>query len=174
MENTCLLIVDVQKALVEKEPWQKEAFLSNLKELEEAFRRAGQEVAFVRHDDGPESESMAYGSPGWEIAGEIAPLPEERVFDKKVSSAFMNTGLEEYLKEKRISTLVIAGMQTEYCVDATVKSAFERGFSVIVPVGCVTTFDGAMFTAAQLNRFYSYEIWKNRFARVLLPAEIML
>lgn len=171
--NPILLVVDVQKSLVGEHPWREEQLLETICGLQEKFREQGKEVAFVRHDDGPESEGMAFGSPGWEIYDGVAPRPGERVFDKRFNSAFLKTGLEEYLREKGVDTIVLAGMQTEYCIDATVKSAFERGFRVILPTDGVTTFDNGMLTAAELNRLFIYKIWKGRFAEILLPAEIL-
>lgn len=172
MATTALLVVDVQKGLLRDHPWQEELFVNTLSGLLAAFREQGREVLFVRHDDGPESEALAYGSPGWEIVEEAAPLPGEKIFDKRKNSAFLGTGLEAYLKKRNVDTLVIAGMQTEYCIDATVKSAFERGFRVVIPAGGVTTFDSSMLSAAELNRLFCYHIWKGRFADVLLPAEL--
>ena len=173
MANAVLLLVDVQKGLLRGHPWQEEAFLQTLSKLLAAFRESQKEVVFVRHDDGPDSESLALGSSGWEIAEEIAPQPGEKIFDKRKNSAFLGTGLEAYLKDRGADTLVIAGMQTEYCVDATIKSAFERGFRVILPTGGVTTFDSAMLSAAGLNRLFYDHIWKGRFAEILLPEKIL-
>ena len=76
---------------------------------------------------------MFLGSPAWEIHSAIAPLPGETIIEKRYSSAFKDTGLDDTLKEKNIRTLVVCGMQTEYCVDASVKSAFERGYKVFIP-----------------------------------------
>ena len=60
----------------------------------------------------------------------LQPLQEgERIFEKCYNSAFKDTGLEEYLKEKKITDIILGGLQTEYCIDATCKSAFERGLS---------------------------------------------
>ena len=46
-----------------------------------------------------------------------------------------------YLKEVNEDTLMIVGLQTNFCIDATVKSAFERGYKVIIPKDTNTTFD---------------------------------
>lgn len=172
MANALLLVVDVQQSLLDGGPDQKDSFLRTVCNLLGAFRENGAPAAFVRHDDGPGSRGLAFGSPGWEIAGELVPLPGERIFDKRFNSAFQETGLEEYLREQGVDTLVITGMQTEYCIDATIKSAFERGFHVLVPVNGTTTFSNGLFSAAQINRFYTENIWSGRFADIL-PAEVI-
>lgn len=172
MPNALLLVVDVQKSLLDNGPDQKDPFLKTVCGLLKAFRKNGALTAFVRHDDGPNSKGLAFGSPGWEIAGELAPLPEERIFDKQFNSAFQKTDLEEYLREQSVDTLVIVGMQTEYCIDATIKSAFERDFHILVPVNGTATFQNGPFSAAQINRFYTENIWSGRFADIL-PAEVI-
>ena len=71
------------------------------------------------------------GTPGADFVG---PQPEggELVFSKKRYDAFHGTGLDAALRGEGIDTLVVAGLTTECCVDATVKSAFERDYHVFV------------------------------------------
>ena len=170
-QNAALLVVDVQQGLLDKGPFEKERLAETIGRLLGEFRREQRPVLFVRHDDGPGTE-LAAGAPGWEIAREVSPLKGEKIFDKRFNSAFLETGLEEYLREADIKTLVVAGLQTEYCIDATVKSAFERGFKVLLPKGGITTFDNGSFSAAQINRFYYESIWRGRYGEILEGAGV--
>ena len=71
--------------------------------------------------------------------------------------------------EKRaedIGRLVLCGMQTEYCVDASVKVGFEFDYKLVIPEGAFTTFDGEDASAEKINTFYQ-TIWDGRFAKVL-------
>ena len=70
------------------------------------------------------------------------------------------------MDKQGIEKLVLCGMQTEYCVDTSVKVAFEYGYKLIIPEGAVTTFDGDDIPAETINEFYE-DIWENRFADVL-------
>ena len=63
--------------------------------------------------------------------------------------------------------LIVTGMQTDFCVDATIKAAFEYGFDVIVPRGGHTTFDNRYLSGEELYHYYSYEIWNHRYAQVM-------
>ena len=90
----------------------------------------------------------------------------EKVFQKRYNSMFKETGLKEYLDQQGIEKLVLCGMQTEYCVDTSVKVAFEHGYKLVVPEGTVTTFDGDDIPAETINEFYE-NIWDERFADVL-------
>ena len=164
--NTVLLVVDVQAGIVNDALYRKAEVLHNIKRLITRCRDTGVEVVYVQHDDGAGSD-MAHGSHGWQIVNEVAPMPGERIFDKRYSSAFVKTGLRDYLQGKGITRIILVGLQTEYCMDATCKSAFEHGFTVLVPEHTNSTFDNGVLTASDLVEFYNKRIWHNRFATVL-------
>jgi nicotinamidase-related amidase len=164
--KTALLIVDVQRALIDEHPFDEKAFLQRLQKLIGAARASGVDVIYVRHDGG-KGDPLTYGEPGFAIHPDIASQPGEMVFDKKYNSAFKETELEKHLNARGIERIVLAGMQTEYCIDATCKSAFDRGYSLVIPAGCTTTFDNQYLSGEQLVSFYENLIWNRRFARVM-------
>ena len=166
-----LVVVDVQQALVTEGLYNKETFIANIQELLQFGRDKGLEIMYVRHDDGV-GEELTKGTPGYEIYEEIAPQDGEIVFDKTYNSIFKKTGIKEYLKEKHITNLIVMGLQTELCVDATLKGGVEHGYRMIVPKGAVTTRDNGGFTASQINDFYYNTIWNGRFAKILSIEEI--
>lgn len=63
------------------------------------------------------------------------------------------------------------GLQTEYCIDTTCKSAFEYGYKIIVPEETNTTSDNEYLSGGKLYEFYNYKIWNNRFANGLSVEE---
>ena len=105
----------------------------------------------------------------FEFFEELAPLPGEKVFVKTVNSCFSNKELCKYLEEKGEETVIIAGLQTNYCIDASIKSAFDRDYGVIVPEGCNSTFDNDYMDGETTYRYYNEDIWE-RFA-YLVPIE---
>lgn len=166
MDKTALLIVDVQTALTAAQPYQGERMLRCIGALLDACRKEGLDVIYVRHAGRPGGE-LELGSDGWQIAPEIAPTPAERIFDKQHNSAFLKTGLKAYLDERGVRHIILVGMQTEYCIDATVKAAFEQGFAITIPREGNTTVDNAFLKAEQIHAFFNDLIWAGRFARVL-------
>ena len=167
MKNTVLLVVDVQNALIAKQPYRGQELLENIGVLTGACRESGIEVVYVRHDGSARGMLV----PG--IVSAIAPLPGERIFDKRFCSSFQETGLEKYLKEKEARQLILTGMQTEYCIDATCKAAFERGYRVVVPEAATSTFDNPFLTGRQLCEFYENLIWRPCFAGVMPVPELL-
>lgn len=123
------------------------------------------EIIYIRHDSG--KTGFTAGCTGHEIHKALAPKDGERIFDKRFNSAFLDTGLHGHLQDKGIKNIILTGLRTEYCIDATCKAAFERDYMVYVPKWAHTTFDNGPFSAAQLIAFYEERIWNNRFAKVL-------
>ena len=74
---------------------------------------------------------------------------------------------------QKITDLILMGMQTEYCIDATCKAAFELGYGVVIPTGATTTYDNEFMSGEATVRFYEEKIWAGRFAD-LMPAEAVL
>ena len=159
-----LLIVDVQKLIMNDRLYNYEAFAQNIVKLANTARENGVEVIYVRHDDG-KGQLLSKGNSGFEIWDGIMPHENEKIFDKNVNSPFKESGLLEYLTEKGEKTLVVTGLQTEYCIDATIKCGFEHGFEVIVPENANTTTDNAYMSGEDTYRYYNKFIWKNRYAK---------
>ena len=158
-----LLVVDTQKAIINEKLYNFDLCKRCVKELINKARNNGVEVIFVRHDDGFGCE-LTKGNDGFEIYEEFKPKDNEIIFDKTVNSSFKDTGLLEYLKEKNEDTVIIVGLQTDYCIDATIKAGFEHGFKMIVPENTNTTFDNRYMSAEETYKYYNEFIWNNRHA----------
>ena len=164
--KTALLVIDVQQAMIDDRPARMDEFMLNLKLLIDTAHKGGTEVIYVRHDGG-EGDVLAYGTSGWQLEKSLLPQADERVFDKRFSSAFRKTGLRDYLVERDISRLVVCGMQTEYCVDTSVKVAFEFGYDVVIPAGSTTTYANPFLSGEKLITYYERMIWHEPLARVV-------
>lgn len=172
MKNTVLLVVDMQEALVKENPFNKESTIKNINLLIEECRAKNIEVIYVRHDGGPGDELEA-GSKGWQIYDEIAPINGEKIIEKRYNSAFRNTELKSYLDKKDVDTIILVGMMTEYCMDATCKVAFEHGFNLIIPEETNTTCDNEYMSGKEIYEYYNFKIWKNRFAKLEKVQELI-
>lgn len=73
----------------------------------------------------------------------------------------------EYLTEKKVHTVAVIGLQTDYCIDATIKCGFEHGFKMIVPENANSTFDNAFMTGEQSYQYYNEFMWKGRYAECI-------
>jgi nicotinamidase-related amidase len=100
--------------------------------LPERFRRDGV-------DERP-PDRFVPGSWGWQLVDGLEPEEGELVVRKPRYDAFLRTSLEDDLRTRGIDTLAIAGVITNCCVDTSARSAFMRGFDVLVLEDCVGTF----------------------------------
>ena len=151
-----LLVVDTQKLITTTDLYNFNAFENAVKTLIAAARENNVEVIYVRHDD---------------IYEGFSPRSGEKIFDKTVNSSFKGTGLLEYLKAKNVHTVAVVGLQTDYCIDATIKCGFEHGFKMIVPENANSTFDNAFMTGEQSYKYYNEFMWKGRYAECVSVEE---
>jgi nicotinamidase-related amidase len=146
--------------------------LGNIALLITTCRSAGVEVIHVQHEDEPGS-ALAPGTPGWEIHASVRPAPGEKVVRKRFNSAFRGTDLRSHLEERGIRTLIMVGIQTEYCVDTTCRVAFEHGFEVVMPEMTNTTYDNGDLSAVQIHEYHNRRIFEGRFATMPSMPEVL-
>ena len=100
------------------------------------------------------------------------------VLKKTRPNSFRDTGLESYLRNRRrnVDTLVVCGMMTSMCVDATVRAAADLGFGTSVAHdACAApslTFDGREVAAADVHAAFLAAL-AGGYARVASAAELV-
>ena len=154
-----LLVVDIQKGITDERLYQLESFIANVTTIIDKARENHVEVIYVQHDDGP-GTGFSVGDADYEIADQVSPAPGEKIYTKEVNSAFSNKELDQYLKDLGENTVMIIGLQTNFCIDATIKSAFDRGYKVIVPQGTNSTFDNDYMTGETTVKYYNEDVWE--------------
>ena len=167
-----LIVIDAQNAITVPELYDFEGFVANVKTLIGVARENVVEVIFIRHDDGAGSV-MTPGCEGFEIYSGFSPAGGEKVFDKTVNSIFRSGEVTEYLRSSGETTLMVCGLQTDYCMDASVKCGFEHGFEMIVPAGANSTFDNGFMTAEESYRYYNEFMWNGRYAKCVSMDEAL-
>jgi len=163
MSRTALLVVDVQEDSVGPGLYEGERVLGNIARLVAGARAAGAEVVFVQHD-GAAGEDFEPGTPGWEIHHAVRPAPGEKIVRKSFNSAFRGTDLHTHFQAPGVAKLVVVGLHTEFCVDTTIRVAFELGYELIVPELTNTTFANGEFSARQLYEYHNERLFRDRFA----------
>jgi nicotinamidase-related amidase len=120
------------------------------------FRAAGDPVFHVRHiRDEEEATFMRPGTDGVEIHESVAPQDGETVISKEHPNSFRDTMLEDELRRAGVDELVVCGMMTSMCVDATVRAAVDLGFDTTVAhdacATCELDFGGVPIPAASVH-----------------------
>jgi nicotinamidase-related amidase len=165
-----LIVIDIQKGITDERLYDFAGFIKNVTSIIDAAREKNIEVIFVQHDDGP-GTGFSVGDMDFEIADQVAPRENEKIFIKTINSCFGNTDLADYLNKSGEKELIIVGLQTNFCIDASVKSAFERGYRVIIPEGTNSTFDNDYMDREATYKYYNEMMWPERFASCITVDE---
>ncbi len=112
---------------------------SDVHDLKRARQTVGQ--------DGPLGRFLIRGETGHDFIEECRPVDGETVIDKPGFSAFYKTGLEELLRGKNISHLVIAGVTAQCCVLSTIRAAVDRGFHCLLVADACAALDAKLHQA---------------------------
>ncbi|MGE8067720.1 cysteine hydrolase family protein [Pseudomonas sp. NPDC089569] len=148
--TTALLIIDVQQALCsgEYECFAIGRVIDTINGLSARARAAGKKVVFIQHE---ESDSpLAYEAEGWQLAqGLQAKAGDERV-RKTTPDSFYHTNLQQLVPVQDVERLVICGLQTDYCVNATVRQALKLGYDVVLAADAHSTLDNGNLTAEDI------------------------
>ncbi|WP_303788968.1 cysteine hydrolase family protein [Ruminococcus flavefaciens] len=168
--SSALLVVDAQELITNNKLYAYDKYIENVSTLIAESRKNNVEVIYIRHDDG-EGQPLSKGNSGFDVCREFIPKNGESVFDKFVNSPFRDSGLLGYLRKNGVNRLIITGLQTDYCIDATVKCGFEHGFEMIVPEYCNSTVDNEFMTADQTYHYYNDFMWKDRYAQCVSVRE---
>ena len=130
--STGLLVIDVQNDYFpggRMEVPGSPVAAEKTADLLRAFRDAGHPVLHLQHvSKRPGATFMLPGTPGVEIHPAAGPRAGEAVLQKHFPNGFRETGLLDALRARGVDRLVICGMMTQMCVDATARAAFDLGF----------------------------------------------
>jgi len=130
---TALLVIDAQVGMFTPPyaVYQADEVLNTIKILIKRARQMDIPVVYVQHN-GATGSLEEPGTPTWEIHGEIAPKSGDVVVQKHKPDAFFETILQDELAARGIKRLVIVGMQSDMCVDATCREAKTRDYDVVL------------------------------------------
>jgi nicotinamidase-related amidase len=138
-----LVLVDIQNDYFEggKMPLEGSRKAAQTAErLVSLFRKNRLPVVHIQHVSAQAGATFFIpNTPGVEIHAAVKPLETETVIQKHFPNSFRETGLLAHLQQKGIRRLIIAGMMTHMCVDATTRAATDLGFRCLIAQdGCAT------------------------------------
>ena len=178
--DAVLLVVDVQQGFDQYNETlhrNNPALEENIGRLLDTWRATGRPVIYVQHVSRLPQSPLRPDQPGVEIKPEVRPRPGEPVVQKSVNSAFIGTSLEADLRAAGRRTLVVTGMQTNWCVSTTVRMAGNLGFDTYVVSDATATFDnkgpdGRLFPAQLLHDVALADL-HGEFATVVDTAKVL-
>jgi len=173
-KDIALVVVDVQNVMFETpgyDLYRKDEVLAVIKDLIRTARAAGAPVVYVQHTtEGIGSEFEKDGH-GWQVHQAIAPEPGDTTSLKYSYDAFLNTELDAKLKALGAKRLVFCGLQTEVCMDTTIRSALAHGYTSFLAADGHSSYDKPMAKAETIVSLFN-DVLNRRFCTVLPGTEI--
>lgn len=144
-----LLIIDMQQALCQGEakPYDCKAVIGRINELARAARQAKVPVIWAQHQN---TARLKIGTSGWEIAKGLEVDPADLRVSKTTPDAFNGNGLEAFLKERDVDTLIVCGIHTEFCIDTTCRRALALGWPVLLAQDAHSSAGNAVIAPEQV------------------------
>ncbi len=146
--NAALLVIDLQKGIVGLPTVHPTVeIVERAAHLARAFRERGLPVVLVsvsgrapgRTDAGPPRFSLP---PDWaELVPELQQQPGDYLVTKQRVGAFIGTSLDDYLRQRGVSQVVLAGISTSVGVESTGRSGYDLGYNVAFVVDAMTDRD---------------------------------
>lgn len=148
--SKALMIIDVQKGMFQEGEavYEGDILISKLKTLIEEARASNTPIFYVQHNAA--GKPLEFGKEGWEIHTELTPRQNDAIIQKTTPDSFLNTTLEGELSRKGIKHILIAGIQTEACVDTTCRRAFSMGYKVTLISDAHSTWNSREISALQI------------------------
>ena len=156
--STVLLTVDMQLGFDQFKGRNNPACEANAAALQQAWRAAGRPLIHVRHDSVEERSVFRPGLPGNAFKPETAPAKGEPIVRKSVHSAFIGTDLAGRLRQMGCHTLVIQGIQTNFCVATTVRMAGNLGYKTFVVGDACATFPQTMLDGSTVSAQAAHDL----------------
>lgn len=174
MTEQALLVIDMQAGMLAEVP-DADALTARLAALADRARAAGRPVIVIQH----EASDLVPGSAEWQLAGPIAPRDGDVLVAKRNADSFIGTDLDERLRDLGVGRVVVTGLATEFCVDATARAALSRGYDLtLVADGHSTPAppDGSGLSASTIvtryNQVISWADYPDREVAVTPAADV--
>jgi len=163
-DNTALIVVDVQFGLFTRETpiYMADELIKNINTLINRAYSAKVPVFFIQHC----SERLKQGSNEWQLHSKLQFSDDDTFITKTKPNSFFGTSLKKELDVRQIKKVVIVGVWTHNCVQATCKGAKRLGYEVIL------VKDGHSRDGEEIVAMNSIESWNEELSKGIV--ELML
>jgi nicotinamidase-related amidase len=153
--KSALLIIDVQNAICSGQwaAYDIDRIVDRVNRVAARVRAVGAPVVLVQHEEaeGP----LQFGSEGWQLYERLETRPEDIRLRKTATDSFHKTNLHSLLQAQGVGQVYVCGLQSEFCVDSTVRGALAHGYPVVLVSDAHSTLDNGVLTAAQISAHHN-------------------
>ncbi len=171
-----LVVIDMQVGLLDGAPKHDlQGVIGRINGLAAMARERGGRVVWVQHC-GAAGTLFEPGQPGWQFLPELQRDDADIVAAKTLNDAFAGTDLQTRLQRLAPDRVLISGWATDFCVDATLRSAIAHGYDVVAVSDAQTLADRPHLDAVSVIRHHTW-VWTNLIApgsiRIATTAELL-
>lgn len=155
--SEALIVIDVQEdffAHPKKPVFREEYLIENINRLIAHFRKKGDPIIFVQHED----EDLKKNTVGWKVDHRIHSDARDKFVVKTTPDAFFETELSNFLQKEAVNAIFIAGLQTDYCIDTTCRSAFGKSWKTTLISDAHSTYDNDFMKAEDIISYHNHLI----------------
>jgi nicotinamidase-related amidase len=154
-----IVVVDMQIGLLSGPPkYDLVGVVDRINSLTAMVRSRSGTVIWVQHCG--TDDDFAPHSPGWPFLPEMSRRSTDIVIQKTLNDPFVRTDLRATLEKFAPDRVLIAGWATDFCVDATVRSAVSNNYNVVIIGDGRTLSDRPHLDAPTVIRHHNW-IWNN-------------
>jgi nicotinamidase-related amidase len=153
--SAALLIIDVQHAVCYSDPpaFEVPRVIERINQVAAKARAAGRPVIVIQHES-PEGP-LQHGAPGWQLARGLSTHASDLAVRKRAADSFHETDLRAVLESRGATSLIICGLQSEFCIDTTTRRALALGYPVQLVSDGHSTADNGVLSASQITAHHN-------------------
>ena len=165
-KSTALILIDLEHGIVGRAlaPYTGKDVVERCAKLAAAVRSAGGTVVYVHvliHEIlrlPADTPMMPPGAPPpppamSELVPEAGIEPGDVLVTKRQWGAFYGTSLEQQLRRRGITTIIMGGIATNFGVESTARAALDQGFQIVFAENAMTSM------SAEAHRFSTAHIF---------------
>jgi len=124
MNDTTLLVIDMQQGLFKKQIYKSQRLIDNINHLLDRFHQVNSPVFLFRHSN---ESFLKFGSDDWQLHSALRQAESDIIIDKTHASIFKEKVFTDILANRKIGSVVIAGLVSNGCIQAACTDAKNLG-----------------------------------------------
>ena len=154
--TSALLVIDMQQGLCTG-AWAAhdiERILPRINDLIDRARAARVPVVLIQHEE--TEGDLVHDTPGWQLVDGLHARPDDPRVRKATPDSFYETELGQLLQQRGIDHLAICGLQSDFCIDTTVRRALALGYHVTLAGDAHSTVDNEVLPAERITAHHNW------------------
>jgi nicotinamidase-related amidase len=159
-DQKALLVIDLQQGVGPL--YDEIGLLTRVEERINEYHNQNLPVIFIQQQE----EGLEKGTVAWQLKPQLNATSDDYYIDKMHADSFYQTKLSDLLEELQVGQLEICGAEIPYCIDATIKAGFDRGYKIIMKHDLVSMTKNELIPTVTLIKHYE-QVWNGRFVTYL-------